>query len=52
MTELPWKVIPSHPHIQELADDDLAALMELGWRLLATLTKGNTGLANGSHRSE
>ena len=56
MNELPWKVIPSYPHIQELADDDLAPLMEPGRRLYAALTNTTEqdGPANGSQpvRSE
>ena len=30
---LPWRVIESHPHISELADDDLTPLIPAGARL-------------------
>ena len=31
---LPWKPIPSHPHISELPDDDLTELIRAGKRLM------------------
>jgi hypothetical protein len=34
---LPWQPIESHPHISELAGDDLSPLIEPGKRLLSVL---------------
>jgi len=39
---LPWRVIEAHPHISELADDDLSPLMETGQRLLGMLEAHST----------
>lgn len=36
---LPWRVIPSHPHISELPDDGLTPLIPTGEKLMQMLER-------------
>src|SRR4051812_30699955 len=38
MLRLPWRVLPEHPHISELPNDDLSPLIEPGKRLFSALS--------------
>jgi len=36
---MPWRVIPSHPHVSELPDDDLTPLIPAGEKLMQMLER-------------